>query len=71
MLRRSLDAAGDLDDRRDGLGILVPAPVSGGNDLVIREICAVQRGPPRGGAVVSSLAVRPGRSRRLVGHGAS
>ena len=51
--------------------VLVPAPMCHRSDLGIGKVCSVQRRPPDGGAVISSLAVRPGGARRLVGHGAS
>lgn len=45
----------------DGLlGFLVPTPLRRRLDLIVGKVGAVQRRPPGGGAVISSLAIRPG-----------
>jgi hypothetical protein len=66
-----LGLAGDLDLSPDWRSFLIPASLGRRLDLIIWKVCSVQRRPPDGGAVISSLTIWPGGARRLVGHGAS
>ena len=69
--RRRLRVTGVLHLRMHLFGFLVPASLRRRLDLIIWKVCSVQRRPPDGCAVISSLAIWPGGARRLVGHGAS